>query len=756
MPSNANGRENIDKLQAFCGFVDNVQSRLPSLLRRAACPRLNEGWSGWSKRLDRLRGDAKEPAHVTVALLGTMGSGKSTLINTLLGAEVLATKDAGEACTAVPCELRWEAGPKFHVEIVYLSPEEWEAERTRLLDALDSTRGETDAESLDIREEARKSLQAIFGLPESIKAESIDPTSLPRLEEDLAKLRANSRFAHDGLAGLGERIRPFLTTEAPRWPLIRSVRVGGPFPRLPSDVTLVDLPGTNDPNQARESVTRRYLHRATNVWVVFTAKRSLGRDVMRPDMLLSLLLASGTERLGFVATHADGFEFEKVLEALDLPADGPLDPALRRKAVEIREDTRKVIAEALVAQGTVQEVGIEHFFLTSARDFDRLSRPIRKRGGPVLESHEQTGIPALLAHLDELGREYGLGKQLQDLRERLAQLLHEAKQEAELERVRISQQLELSENQRKSVDQAVLRALASLKADLNQSHRAFADELEKSRQQLMDQLRTGLRRGRGELEHTELKWKSLAWNTLKAICRGGGSYCSKVTGRHDFPAQLIQPVFETVMGAWDAFFGKEFTDRLTHHNRTMQERVREFGSAIMEVVRQHSPESSSLPEALAQFQSTTEKALAEALHQALGQAATLARETRTDLVEKIQVLIKASMAKAFRTAAAEHAPNVKNRILAHLFPAAQDCTQRAYDEVQQTAESATSSLHQHVIRRYQELLDAILHQAGRSQEQLTQAVAAGMQEELLVARKRLDAVIQEFVDLAKNSGIDLA
>src|SRR5262249_55671971 len=91
--------------QAFRGSVEKLQARLPALLKKAANPRIDEGWPGWNARLARLRAEAKKPAQMTVALLGTMGSGKSTLINTLVGAEVLATKGAGEACTAVPCEL---------------------------------------------------------------------------------------------------------------------------------------------------------------------------------------------------------------------------------------------------------------------------------------------------------------------------------------------------------------------------------------------------------------------------------------------------------------------------------------------------------------------------------------------------------------------------------------------------------------------------------------------------------------------------
>ena len=292
--------------------------------------------------------------------------------------------------------------------------------------------------------------------------------------------------------------------------------------------------------------------------------------------------------------------------------------------------------------------------------------------------------------------------------------------------------------------------------DLNQAHSTFAADLGQSRQQLLAKLREGIRRGRGELEQTEQGWRSLAYSTLKAICRGCGTFFSRTSRQlHDLPAQLIKPVFETVVQVWDEFFGRAFTDRLTQFSLAVQVRVREFGAAMMDIVRRQSPEASSLPAALAQFQATTEKALAEAFHQAQEQAAKLAGETRSNLVKMIQELIKESMATAFAQAAAKREPDSRDNIMAYLSPAARNCTQGAFDEVQRTAEIATNKLHEQVIGCYQEPIAMILRQAEQEREQLTQAVAAGRQEELLATRNRLESTVKELVALAKEVRIDL-
>jgi hypothetical protein len=251
---------------SFQHHLERILADLPPLVRRAGNSRLEECLPGWQSRFSRLADEAKEPAQVTVALLGTAGAGKSTLINTLVGEEVLATKVAGSACTAVPCELSWSAESSYTAEVLYLSDEEWPRERERLLRDLAATQGEKDEESRRLRTEVWQTLRAVCGLPEGTGPDDIDPTSLKESEGAQGALRKGSEKRNDpNPADLLKQIQPFLTSETPYWPLIKRVRVFGPFPGLPRGVVLVDLPGTNDPNQAREAVTRRYLHTATNV-----------------------------------------------------------------------------------------------------------------------------------------------------------------------------------------------------------------------------------------------------------------------------------------------------------------------------------------------------------------------------------------------------------------------------------------------------------------------------------------------------------
>ncbi len=55
---------------------------------------------------------------------------------------------------------------------------------------------------------------------------------------------------------ISKQIKKFLYLEERFWPIVKTVRIRGPFQALRSGAKLVDLPGINDPNEAREEITK--------------------------------------------------------------------------------------------------------------------------------------------------------------------------------------------------------------------------------------------------------------------------------------------------------------------------------------------------------------------------------------------------------------------------------------------------------------------------------------------------------------------
>jgi hypothetical protein len=69
------------------------------------------------------------------------------------------------------------------------------------------------------------------------------------------------------------------------WPLVRRVRLSGRgWTLLRSGCVLVDAPGVNDDNSARDGVVKRYLRDADSVWIVSNIKRAVN-DRTAKDML---------------------------------------------------------------------------------------------------------------------------------------------------------------------------------------------------------------------------------------------------------------------------------------------------------------------------------------------------------------------------------------------------------------------------------------------------------------------------------------
>ena len=86
---------------------------------------------------------------VLVGVVGSTGSGKSTLINAALGFTDLLPTDDDSACTSAIIEARWSPTDKCQGEIIFLEVEEWQSELEQLyldIQELDRDRSEEDEE----------------------------------------------------------------------------------------------------------------------------------------------------------------------------------------------------------------------------------------------------------------------------------------------------------------------------------------------------------------------------------------------------------------------------------------------------------------------------------------------------------------------------------------------------------------------------------------------------------------------------------
>jgi hypothetical protein len=182
---------------------------------------------------------------------------------------------------------------------------------------------------------------------------------------------------------------------------------------------LVDLPGLNDPNPAREHVTKQYLNEARYIWLICNSQTGIDRvftQLLRENALLFRLFLEG--RLGefsVVTTRVDDINLEAILAQMGVSIeeyDGDYTAPLAFRRKEIASHVHKnllSIAADIVSKAA--ETEHQEAFLDRIRNIPVFSvstaaylhsqglMPLYK--GMRL-SGEESHLPLLIAHLTSI------------------------------------------------------------------------------------------------------------------------------------------------------------------------------------------------------------------------------------------------------------------------------------------------------------------------------------------------------------------
>ncbi|KAJ7492305.1 hypothetical protein FB451DRAFT_1217815 [Mycena latifolia] len=294
------------------------------------------------------------------AIVGRTGVGKSTLLNALLQHPVLSASASG-ACTAVPIEVSYKATEGTEATIEFISAEQWRTDLCRLFeDATDKTvdvEEKDDSGSITLAYQAQEKLRGIFPdlrnvnvdkwkldelLHDSVVGQYLDRTvPLSASESDVSFERKLEQFlASDPLTGTDTR---------KLWPLVKIVKIKGKFEVLSTGITLVDLPGHGDVDNARDSVANEYLKSADSVFLVANITRAKDdRDIHTylykhlsqiivdgrvRHKTISLILTAADSSIGTnECTLEEGTEQERV-------------DVLTQESIRLSEEIRELVAK---------------------------------------------------------------------------------------------------------------------------------------------------------------------------------------------------------------------------------------------------------------------------------------------------------------------------------------------------------------------------------------------------------------------------
>ncbi|KAJ9658355.1 hypothetical protein H2198_003785 [Neophaeococcomyces mojaviensis] len=288
-----------------------------------------------------------------VVFLGEQGSGKSTIINSLLGFPLLPTDSSGEACTAIPIEVHAAKEPgTFTGEANYISSEQWISEIVKAKNAL--CQG-TDFDE-DIVEKLMTKIQIVYPQLEVSGIEDKSVDEILAMNNTNTKLGTVQSIAHDDwdkfrdtlyelTVANSKPVKRGQTPPAQVWPLIEVVKVYVDSSALKSGLVLVDVPGILDSNRVRADRATDYLRNASAVCIVAPAQRASSSSTaygLLRNTLEQIQYGGRLDRVILLSSKSDDIQPREIRKRFD-------DPNIHdvfNKKCEVENDL-KVMSEEL-------------------------------------------------------------------------------------------------------------------------------------------------------------------------------------------------------------------------------------------------------------------------------------------------------------------------------------------------------------------------------------------------------------------------
>lgn len=696
----------IEDLESLSSWFERGAARIS----RERFPR---EFASWGRELEAIRAILKRPRRIRIALVGTTGSGKSTLLNAILGQQLLPV-GVMKPCTAFVTTVRYSAGPEYGIKVRYCKPEEWQKDLETLITAL-----QKDAEGEEIDRHflaaARKRLQAVYG--NEFADDLIE--RLPPLPAEVKKVFSRGSIENtifEDHRPMLAYLRSLVRGESRLWPLIKEVNIAGPYACLQGGLELVDLPGLNDPNEARVEVTRTFLRSSPFIWVVFAMARGLTRDIheiLKEEKLLRDIVLSGRyESFSLVGTRMDEIDTD-ACEQFDLPEDCARQELIReyrRQTVrEVRNQLVQLVQE-LAQPGEEGETlsrmtGLARRIVvhtTSASAYNKLKGivPLRKDFG--IEEAQKTGIPKIHKHLERIARNHGAAsnarealRRIEALREEIA-FFFRAKARSSSEKLVEARDRFAKEHH-------------AFGQKLDDARKKTRERLTLFRERFLERIDPFFEQSAQGVEQAIQEWRSIHWATLKAVAQRNGVFRSPSSGRrYDFNRNIAEPLLSRLPLAWEQYFTDDLGRVTCQFSVQVAESVNSFCEKIRLVAEMLFKQADSRFEVqLDWFQEKISLLTDESTKKIVSEVS----QRRRDLAERIPRVVQERLMPAYDRAKSARGSALKQRILEHLEPAAIQSARPTYNAIQQDLIEGLRDLETSLQGLYKQLADSAAEQA---------------------------------------------
>lgn len=577
-----------DELQNLRSYIAQFRVWIDKHAAPAIAAKHGELIRTWREELSSAERLLEHKPEIPIAMLGPSQQGKSTLINALLESPILAVGGAIGACTCVITSIHHTEMEDYSAEIYFITLAQWRHELSVLKENLHQKAGSEDtaADSQELQEQieaATEKIKAVYQI-DDIK-EFLFPTDRDtacRLPDNILQ-HMNSGSMPLKIEGkspisLRNAVRRYMVGrnqhhDAQYWPLIREIRIRGKFPILRNGVVLVDLPGLDDPNPAREQVTRNYLSDARYLWMVCNSQTGIARvftQMLRNERLLHKLFLEGRlPAFAVIATRADEFDISAVLQQMGRDPDEQYEMTdvlkFRNNEVSgvIKHQLRD-IAHAIIDRAASQEFGetfllqvdkVPTFPVGSAAYLHAVGFNKNYQGYKLSET--DTNIPALKSYLEDITVEQSFRSQVEAARRRLELLRQTAysfffsktqdlrDQGEHLKRQWQRLQDTAARSSRETAEQTKIN-LATAKDTLSLQCRDFHAELERLDKKAIQ-----------NIERAFATWQQINWRTLQAAIRNNGEWFSRYQGKaYDLNEDISSAFLDLIPLIWERFFSE--------------------------------------------------------------------------------------------------------------------------------------------------------------------------------------------------------
>ncbi len=670
-----------------------------------------------------------------IAFLGPSQQGKSSLINALLGQPILAVGGAVGACTCVITSVHYHPHNHYRAEIDFISLADWRVELAAIAEALSAQPFEEDTDQdRDEREEslkaAREKMDAVYReVPDRGVAEILADARL-RLPEDIAR-RMNTGepliIQVENARTLRDKVKQYLVgrhqhPDAQFWPLISRVRIYGKFEVLGNGVVLVDLPGLNDPNPAREQVTKKYLQDAHYIWLVCNSQVGIDRiftNILRNEgLLLRLFLAGRLDAFSVIATQIDHVNLQAVLEQMGVSVedfDGDVLPVLGFRRQEIYRHVQNhllAIARDIAANAAggrqnaeflerVQSIPV--FAVSAAAYLHAVNLNPLFQGMKL--SAQDTHIPQLIEHLHTITLEQSHKSQVAAASKRLSSLF-ELVQRFFFDRIR---RIELDgEEARREWDkfvEEVTKAIEKGRRELKKVQARSEETLQLRCEEFERRLAELDACAITNLKEVFASWDPINWKTLRSIVKSGGVWRNYKQQQFNLNFDVVQAYLKLVPLVWDEFFRMHLSALIGDASDSAHDVLRMTAERItgsMAMLR-HQPDR--IRDSMDKSLQTAEESFQLRAGQTLATLATHIRQTRETLSTGMVEAAFGFMQPAYQRAAAEPiGEGIKRKMLHILVQHASQYAPRLFINMRQDLVEGVTALKSSMKRQLSKII----------------------------------------------------